>query len=647
MRIYMKDKVVAKPVTLYIRDIPVFALPFYVFSVRKGRHSGILTPSLDFGLGGSSGRFFRNLGYYWAASEYFDLTFSNQYAEADNRYVGELWARYAKRYLMDGNMRVRRAFGSGTSEWDIEGSHNMALGAWKVKGRAEFRNSEFRREDPLGPDFASRLDRILKSDLSASRSFPFGANFTLSASRTKDIAATLDDGINETVLTEQLPSYSFSLNSRTLGRRPDQEGNGGRLPALADLRFSFSSSGNSVRTEQEVSTITAVDSVTADTTVALVGERTTRAQHRATLSYTPERILGALSVSPSISATEYWVDREFSAADTVKKFARAAVWSAQTGISTTLYGTFKGLGPVEGLRHTFRPQVSFNYQPEFTGLSYVDTAGKRVSRFPGVLSTESKTLSLSMENSFQAKVRSGEETKKVDLLRWTLSTGYNIVLAQQGERAWRDISSGVDLPFLSRFGFRFNSVHDPYEGGRFKSFSATAGYSLSGNLPGDATETAEDAEAEVETQAGQGEAVQGSPSSTTSPRLSGRGRVGAPTGSPGWTAGFRLSYDGDRSFLTGDLEPRASLNSTISVQITRNWSVSYDNVWDVTEGKILGENLSLRRDLHCWEAQFTRSRLTDDTTFYFRINVKQLSDIKYELGRNGGSGLDTVTGLLP
>jgi hypothetical protein len=519
----------------------------------------------------------------------------------------------------------------------------MTLGEWTVTGRAEFRNLEFRREDPLGPDFESRLDRVLKSDISARRSFPFGANLALSASRTKDLAA--EPG--QTILTEQLPSYSFTLNSRTLGRRPDPDGTGGRLPALADLRFNFSSSGRSVRTELEEARI---DTAAADTTIVPISERTSSAQHRASLSYQPDKILGALSVSPSISATEYWVDREYSAADTVKKFARAAVWSAGTSIGTTVYGTFKGLGPVEALRHIFRPQASFTYQPDFPGLAYTDTAGKLQSRFPGVRATENKVLSLSMQNSLAAKVRSGETTKRVDLLQWNLSSGYNFVLAQRGERAWSDIRSVVELPLLSRFGFSFNSVHDPYHGGRFKSFGVTAGYGFSGNLPGNGAATAEETDAVAAPE--ENEAIQGSPASPTAPRLSERSGAGAPragAGGQSWRAAFRLSYDGTRNF-DGVLLPGASLNSTFNVQITKNWSVNYQNTWDITEGEILGETLSLHRDLHCWEAEFSRSRLVsptgnDDITFYFRINVKQLSDIKYELGRT--SGLDTVTGLLP
>ncbi len=160
MRIYLKDKVVAKPVTLYIRDIPVFALPFYVFSIRKGRQSGLLTPDFDFGLTGNTGRFFRNLGYYWAASEYYDFTTSTDYTERPSRFVGRVQTRYAKRYLMDGNLNFARTLGATSSQYDLTGSHQMTLGDWRITGRAEFRSAAFRQDEPLGTDYrpAARPD---------------------------------------------------------------------------------------------------------------------------------------------------------------------------------------------------------------------------------------------------------------------------------------------------------------------------------------------------------------------------------------------------------------------------------------------------------------------------------------------------------
>jgi sec-independent protein translocase protein TatC len=69
---------VARPVVLYIRDVPILWLPFIFQDLKPGRHSGILIP--QFGLSDiirtSEGyqRQIANIGYYWATNDYMDLT---------------------------------------------------------------------------------------------------------------------------------------------------------------------------------------------------------------------------------------------------------------------------------------------------------------------------------------------------------------------------------------------------------------------------------------------------------------------------------------------------------------------------------------------------------------------------------------------
>jgi len=72
-----KTTMVARPVVLYVRDVPVMWLPFIFQDIRKGRHSGILIPR--FGLNDlvrtSRGyqRHITDFGYYFAINDYLDL----------------------------------------------------------------------------------------------------------------------------------------------------------------------------------------------------------------------------------------------------------------------------------------------------------------------------------------------------------------------------------------------------------------------------------------------------------------------------------------------------------------------------------------------------------------------------------------------
>ncbi len=638
MRIYLKDKVVAKPVTLYIRDIPVLALPFYVFSIRKGRQSGLLTANFDFGLTGSAGGSFSNLGYYWAASEYYDFTASMDYTERPSRFVGHVQARYAKRYLMDGNVNFARTLGSTSSGYDLTGYHQMTLGEWRITGRPEFRTAAFRSEEPLGTDIGQRLDRILKSDLSASRSFGWGGSLSLTANRTQNLAVERGDGTDEILLQEVLPSYSFSMNSRTIGRKADEKGVGGRLPFLSSVRYSLSSRGSSTRTEREKTTLFTAP---VDTLYQILKERSSLAQHTFNVSDS-RRFWNAFNLQPSINLTEHWVDREFSADDTVKAFRRAALWSASLTTGTAFYGTFGGVGPLVALRHTVEPSASLTYSPEFSGLAYRDTAGVRRNRFPGISSFERRRLDLRLRNGFQGKVKVGEEVRKVDLINWSLSSGYDFLASDEGGKGWSLVNSSVDLPRILGVDLSFNSVHDPYRRFRFSSYQGRAMFGFSGTLPGG--------------EEGGGGVSMGAPDRSTSEYSQigadmGRSALDGMGGQQGdarplsWNAGFTFSTNGSRSL--DRIETATTVNGQFGVQITKNWSVSYNSNLDVTARKVVGESLSLHRDLHCWEAMFTRSKLGDETTFYFRINVKALQEIKYEQGQRGYSGFGAITSALP
>ncbi|HKC40379.1 MAG TPA: twin-arginine translocase subunit TatC, partial [Gemmatimonadales bacterium] len=75
-----KTTMVARPVVLYVRDVPIMWLPFIFQDIRSGRHSGILIPR--FGLNDlvrtSRGyhRHFQDFGYYFAINDYLDLRVS-------------------------------------------------------------------------------------------------------------------------------------------------------------------------------------------------------------------------------------------------------------------------------------------------------------------------------------------------------------------------------------------------------------------------------------------------------------------------------------------------------------------------------------------------------------------------------------------
>lgn len=75
--------------------------------------------------------------------------------------------------------------------------------------------------------------------------------------------------------------------------------------------------------------------------------------------------------------------------------------------------------------------------------------------------------------------------------------------------------------------------------------------------------------------------------------------------------------------------------------------MTYDNQWNLTEGDIRSESVALRRDLHCWQAEFRRNRLGDTTSFWFSISIKDIPAVKYTQGESPINSLTGVSDVLP
>ena len=140
MKIFLKDKLVAKPVVFYLGNVPLLALPFWVFPVKPGRHSGFLFPQFEFGLSNSAGQFIRNAGYYWAPNDYMDFTAAGDYYQAEPSWVLRGEGEYRLLYRLDGSFRgtfarnesLTTAARTGTSAPTTRRRSRRAPGWWRA-----------------------------------------------------------------------------------------------------------------------------------------------------------------------------------------------------------------------------------------------------------------------------------------------------------------------------------------------------------------------------------------------------------------------------------------------------------------------------------------------------------------------------------
>ncbi len=212
MKVYLDDKIVSGPITLYIGEIPCFWLPYMVNSIRRGRQSGLLRPNFDVGINSRDGRFIRGFGYYWATNDYTDFILTTDFNENSSFRI-HLTNRYKKRYVLGGNVNLDffRDFNKSSYEWTLKSSHNQTFGKTaSLRANLSFVSSDEAPSSVYRADDVARVvDRRIYSTASFNKNWG-GTRLGLSASRNQKLNVSTDSP-NEVSLSGTLPSLSFNL----------------------------------------------------------------------------------------------------------------------------------------------------------------------------------------------------------------------------------------------------------------------------------------------------------------------------------------------------------------------------------------------------------------------------------------------------
>ena len=627
MKIMLHDKVVAKPIVFYIKKIPVLVLPFYIFPIKSGRHSGFQLPQVEFGSSDGGGKFVRNLGYYWAINDYLDATLWADYYQGD-RWVGHGQGRYHKRYGYQGQLSgsYENRYSTGSNRWDIVGRHYQTLGPnFSLTAQANLTNaSDYYKDEFLGRSVLLRVQRNLRSSVSIQKGWS-RASLNLGLLRNQD----LDPDPRGLRIQQQAPTASFALSARPIGS-PVRGKEPARLPFLASTVYSYRATLLSQRNtfvNDFNDSIPRADSLT---------DARTGMRHDLTL--TDVRSLGAFRVSPNFSLSGIYYSRD----DAGDRNRVGASWSAGAGVNTAIYGTLHhSIGPLRAMRHVVTPAVSYVYRPEIRNLSFPDTSGLRRARFAGISgiglsSFEQRAMNFSLRNDIHVKVGSADRPRTINnLIQLATSGSYDFLAKRAGRKPLSDLSSTLRLKPIERSDFDFSFTHNPYDG-KLLSFGASTGLTLQGQTPaGD-----EAADGGFHEEPGADAVREGnylSPSSGLT-----------PSGLP-WNVSLSVGYNGSRARIPGATyapwQSSARMNGSLGLNLSKNWRLDYAAQYDMRHRDLVSQNFTLKRELHCWEAQFTRSISGDISEYYFKINVKLLPEVYYEQGSRGLRGFGGIDRL--
>ena len=201
MKIYLKDKLVAKPVVL-LRAATCRCWRCRSGSSRSspGRHSGFLFPQIELGISNRAGQFIRNAGYYWAPNDYMDLTTTGDYYQTEPSWVLRADGIYKLLYVLDGSFRgsyAKNEADQRTSDWDLNADHSQELSPrtqFTAARRRSCRAATTTRATSTATRCRSRLNRFL-TRASRSRTRPTGSSINAALDRRRDLDA--DDPISD------------------------------------------------------------------------------------------------------------------------------------------------------------------------------------------------------------------------------------------------------------------------------------------------------------------------------------------------------------------------------------------------------------------------------------------------------------------
>jgi len=667
------DKIVAGPAYIVLEDVPLpIGIPFGFFPSTRTSQSGVLIPT--YGEEERRGFYLRDGGFYFSLSDYFDL------AVTGDIYTNGTWgvrtrSNYKVNYKFNGNFGINymeNVVGekgldnySKSRDVAIRWTHSQDA---RANPNQSFRASVDFTTSSYDQNFSNNINNVLRStkrsSVSYSRMFP-NAPFNLSGS----MSATQN---SQTKLMDlNTPSLNFSMNRIYPLKRTNAVW---QARWYEKLQVSYTA-----QLENRLSTFT--DSLFTSTKA----EDFDNGYAHNIPGILALNFLNYFTFSPSVrysgvvftkSINPQWIEDyqypdgrmvDTLIVDTIPGFnyAHAVVPSVGLTFTPRIYGmyTFREKSRIEAIRHVVSPSASFNLVPDMSSIMpnyyqevQVDTNGntrifplydESVFRTP-VPSGRSGSVSLSLKNNVEMKLKPRsdtiEEVNKVKLLdNLNFSTNYSIF---KDSLKWSPIRmSGNTSIFKRKVSLRFGGVFNPYafvteENGRShvidkalfttdKRLLRVTGLDFSVGMnfsskQGSSSRQQEESEVEL---ANDATARMIDPTGYNDVNYAAYVDFTIP-----WT--LRLDYNFRYTKPYDESKIIQSIRVSGDFSLTPKWKIGFNSGFDFQRMEVTTTNLSINRDLHCWEMRVSMVPFGTYRSYSFTINIKSaiLKDLQYEKG---------------
>ncbi len=661
-------KIITGFTNLYISDVPTpIGLPFAYFpSQQTKEEAGFIIPNInESNLRGYS---FQNGGYYLPISKYFDLTILADYY-TNGSYGINLGSQYRKRYKYTGNFSIRyenlingeRGLPdySKSTIYNIRWTHSKDSKASpysSLSASVNFGSSDYFRQSVNQLNTPNFLNNNLSSSVSYTKTFPgdAGVRLSLTSSMSQN---TQSKEVNLTLPTFTLNTsrfYPFAKEGRKKG-------------IIQNINLQYSS-------RAENRTILADDLLFKK---GMFDNAKTGMKHSIPLT-TNFKAFKYFSISVGGNFEETWVlktkkyndynEENAMVEEEIKGFDRFMKYNFNASIGTTIYGTlnFKPESKIQSIRHVLKPSISYSNSPsfeEYYDTYIIDAEGNTAeyTRFQGGLygmpsKAFSSSISLSIQNSFEAKVKPSDSTKtelkKIKLLEnLNISTSYNMA-AEEFKLSPIRVTTG--FTFFKTMTVNTGATFDPYgldeENNRVNIFNIKNGGGLlrltSANLSTQYTfnnntfkkSINKDQEIESTSGGGRNDDLFGMSQDFSDSRQYSEDededeeidlvnyRYKVP-----WDLNLAYSLTYVNSRNQNDFSTNSLMISS-NIRLTPKWRIGASSGYDFKQKGFTYTSLRFDRDLDSWRLNFDWVPFSNRASWNFFIGIKSglLSDLKYE-----------------
>jgi LptD protein len=692
------DKIISGPFYMEFNGVPTpLMFAFGVFPSKQKAASGLIIPK--YGEEGRRGFFLKQGGYFFDINDYIKIQLTGDiYSKGSS--AATLNTVYRNRYKYSGNFnfaftnnRVSDKIEdkSTTKDFRVTWSHTpQTKGTGRFSASLNAASSSYNSNNLLAlnnnPQVA-RLDNTtqkMSSNISYSKSFAgtplsFGINLRHNQDlRTKQIDIPAPDvsfNVNNlypfktsTGKIDFLQNMSIRYTmtgtnsiSNNLGRIGKLDANGNRTDSIAPFNL---------------------------TTIPFFFDKAKRGvRHNIPLA-TSMKLLKNFAVSPGLSYDELWYferiewglnDRGTAvvAKDTLKQFSRIANYSGSIGMTTRLYGMFVSRNPdskIKAIRHVINPSVSYSFQPDFGDpkYGYYQTFQVRDSTRSAALpptytivqksryengiygssrTGKSSSMGFSINNNLEMKVKGKDDSvaRKISLLNtFSISSSYNFA-ADSFKLSNFSLSANTNV-LNDKINLNMSANIDPYQYLTLSTNEKT-GQITQLRVSRYAWDQQRFSLGQV-TNANFAFSTNLSPKGQKSDKET-RDKISKSDLSPGdknfllqnpdayidfeipWN--LRVSANVDYAKNGRD---KARITKTVrfngDVSLSQKWKIGFNSGFDFDSKQFSQTNLTLNRELHCWQMSLGWVPFGKFQSYTFSIGVKSslLQDLKLDRQRS-------------